>query len=548
MKEHVRKATTHEIKDHYLSSSIQNELISLIAKATKDQILQWCKKAKYYSIIADCTRDVSRVEQLTVTLRFVLLENKKVVIHEHFIGFSIADSSTGLGLTEHILEQLNKCGLQLDDCRGQGYDNGSNMRGIHQGVQKRILDRNPRAFFVPCTCHSLNLVVKDAADSCLIAVNLFSFLQQLYNLFSGSPQRWAILTKHAKIFTVKYLSTTRWQARIDCLKAVRYQVPEIYDALQEIAEAADDSGLKHETECIGNQMKQFPFLVSLVVWHDILFQVNLTSKKLQNISTELESTISQINSTVKFMKKYRNSGFVDAQITARELAEQLDIEPIFPPSTTLRTRKKKRQFDYEHQDEPIVNPKSRFEVEFFNVVVDQTIAALEQRFEQLKEHSAVFGFLYNIQQSSKLPKVELTNHCKDLEIALRGNIHNEISDISAVELVDELRTLAPNLPENTTAIEALEFICQNSFEEYYMNTVIAIQILLTLPVSVASGERDFSRLKLIKTYLRSVMTQNRLSDLAQISIENDVCGIVDFDNIIQAFAESKARKFSLHKL
>lgn len=39
----------------------------------------------------------------------------------------------------------------------------ANMKGMHSGVQKRILDINPKAFFVPCSCHSLNLVVNDAA-------------------------------------------------------------------------------------------------------------------------------------------------------------------------------------------------------------------------------------------------------------------------------------------------------------------------------------------------------------------------------------------------
>ena len=44
--------------------------------------------------------------------------------------------------------------------------------------------------------------------------------------------------------------------------------------------------------------------------------------------------------------------------------------------------------------------------------------------------------------------------------------------------------------------------------------VTAYSILLTLPVSVASNERRFSKLKLIKSFLRSTMAQERLSDMA----------------------------------
>ena len=92
-------------------------------------------------------------------------------------------------------------------------------------------------------------------------------------------------------------------------------------------------------------------------------------------------------------------------------------------------------------------------------------------------------------------------------------------------------------------LQSLEYIVSHNLEEFYVNTVIALRIILTLPVTVASGERDFSRLKLIKTYLRSTMQENRLSDLAQISIESGVCSsTINFETLLNKFAEAKARK------
>ena len=64
---------------------------------------------------------------------------------------------------------------------------------------------------------------------------------------------------------------------------------------------------------------------------------------------------------------------------------------------------------------------------------------------------------------------------------------------------------------------------------------VALRILLTIPVTVASAERIFSNLRLIKTYLRSTVADERLSSLAILSIENDVAHELDF---------SKARKVS----
>jgi hypothetical protein len=70
------------------------------------------------------------------------------------------------------------------DMRGQGYDNGANMKGKHNGLQKRILNINSRAFFVPCAAHSLNLVVNDGAKSSLEITNFFAIIQEIYVFFS----------------------------------------------------------------------------------------------------------------------------------------------------------------------------------------------------------------------------------------------------------------------------------------------------------------------------------------------------------------------------
>ena len=81
--------------------------------------------------------------------------------------------------------------------------------------------------------------------------------------------------------------------------------------------------------------------------------------------------------------------------------------------------------------------------------------------------------------------------------------------------------------------------------ETFPNISVALRILLTLPVTVASGERSFSKLKIIKNYLRSVMKQDRLSGLTILSIECDLFEETNFDEIIDEFARIKARKIKL---
>jgi hypothetical protein len=70
----------------------------------------------------------------------------------------------------------------------------------------------------------------------------------------------------------------------------------------------------------------------------------------------------------------------------------------------------------------------------------------------------------------------------------------------------------------------------------------AYRILLTIPVTVASTEIRSSKLKLIKFYLRSTMSQKRLNELAILSIEKKILENLKYKNLISNFASQKARR------
>ncbi|XP_065658769.1 uncharacterized protein LOC136083295 [Hydra vulgaris] len=100
--------------------------------------------------------------------------------------------------------------------------------------------------------------------------------------------------------------------------------------------------------------------------------------------------------------------------------------------------------------------------------------------------------------------------------------------------------------EKSSPIDILQLIYKYSLTDAYPNTTIAIRIFLAIPVTVATCERSFSKLKLIKHYMRSTIGQERLSSLAIISIENEVANNIDFDDVISEFASRKARKVALN--
>jgi hypothetical protein len=59
---------------------------------------------------------------------------------------------------------------------------------------------------------------------------------------------------------------------------------------------------------------------------------------------------------------------------------------------------------------------------------------------------------------------------------------------------------------------------------------------------VSTGERSFSKLKLIKSYLHSTTEENRLNHLILLSVEHKLTKTLDYDDVIDSFAEKKARK------
>lgn len=540
--EHLKKASLPNKSVHYLSKDIQNNIISLLGQRVRNVILEKIRAAKYYSIILDCTPDISKIEQMSLIIRIVTKDGGLYNCQEYFIDFLNVQSSTGENLTKVLLTELENLNLEVGNIRGQGYDNGSNMKGIHAGVQKRILDMNPKAFFVPCSCHSLNLVVNDAAKTTGSIANYFSIVQELYVFFSASTQRWAVLNKHVTSLTLKSLSDTRWESRIESVKPLRYQLGEIYDALLELSlDQHRDTDTRNKSKSLATIISDFKFICSTVVWYDILYKINIVSKLLQSPNAVLDETTKMLKNILDFLQDFRQIGFKQILITAKEIAEDIEIPPEFSSERPLRVRRKRKLFDYENEDETVSDPKKLFEVEFFNSLLDTCINSIGKRFEQLEQHNKYFNFLYDFPALKNKGSEEILERCQ--------NLHSQLTnDIDPFELHNEIMTLSfSNLSEieDKKPLRILNYIERCGLSETFPNIVVALRILLTIPVSVASGERSFSKLKIIKNYLRSTMSQQRLTDLAMLTIEKDIANSLDYDDIIDNFAKEKSRKVDM---
>jgi hypothetical protein len=262
----------------------------------------------------------------------------------------------------------------------------------------------------------------------------------------------------------------------------------------------------------------------------------MVSKKLQSKIVCLDTSLKQIEGVITYFQKYREDGFDASIVTAKSIASSMGIEPGFPAK---RQSKRKKYFD-EQNDETEELQHSAIEslkYEYFNVIVDHAIASLTSRFEKLKEFEKIFGFLFNSENLKSLDDNDLRNCCTTF---VETFSHGNNSDVELDDFFCELKVLRSSLPEELmSAVEILHFV---KAADCYPNVSIAYRVLLTIPVTVASAERSFSKLKLLRNYLRSTISQERLNGLATCTIEKDILDDIDLDTVIEDFASRNAHQ------
>ncbi|XP_042460344.1 zinc finger MYM-type protein 1-like [Zingiber officinale] len=536
MNEHLRRIKDHETYTTYLGSRIQNELIEMLAGEVRKKLLAKVKKTKYFSVILDCTPDISHKEQMSLVIRCLDESENSTKVKEYWIEFLEVDDTSVLGLFTHLKDALIHLELDIDDIRGQGYDNGSNMKGKHKGVQRRLLEINPRAFYTPCGCHSLNLTLCDMVNCCPQAMSFFGVIQRIYTLFSSSMKRWRIFKDHVKGLTVKSLSQTRWESHVESVKPIKEQTVQIRDALLDLTNDIEDPKTKSEAESLAlYELEKYEFLLGVVIWYKLLFTINTVSKFLQSENMDIDVVIKLLQGIIIFLEEYRESGFDKAMVEAKEMASEMGIEAVFREKRVVR---RKKQFNESSSTEIALSAEESFTVNYFLFIVDQAHSSIEFRFAQFKKYQEIFGFLFNVERLQCSDDESLLRSCKNLESSLA---HNGCSDVNGDDLFSELTFLKCSLPEESkSAIDVLDYL--KKMDGCFPNAHVAYKILLTIPVTVASAERSFSKLKLIKTFLRSTMSQERLNGLAMLSIEKEIIEQLDYTDLINIFAAKTVRR------
>ena len=128
--------------------------------------------------------------------------------------------------------------------------------------------------------------------------------------------------------------------------------------------------------------------------------------------------------------------------------------------------------------------------------------------------------------------------------SLVATYFNDLSDSFTTQLLSFRALFKDDIKQIPTVMELAHFLVVKNYSllPTFQDLYTACLLFLTLPVTVATTERSFSKLKLIKTYLRNIMQGDRLSGLAVLSIENAEARKLDVSKIIDDFASRKARR------
>ena len=79
--------------------------------------------------------------------------------------------------------------------------------------------------------------------------------------------------------------------------------------------------------------------------------------------------------------------------------------------------------------------------------------------------------------------------------------------------------------------EIAEYVAENKC--IYPTCNVAYTLLLTAPATVASNERSFRKLKLVKTRLRKTMSQERRESVMLLSSEKEIAEAININSLIK---------------
>ncbi|VEN61553.1 unnamed protein product [Callosobruchus maculatus] len=507
LKDHIESALGYK----GLSKTIQNEFLDAMLRVYHQQVGNEMKKTDYVAVIADETTDVSNQFQLVLVFRYIV-DGRPV---ERFWKFLLPSGHDSNGISACILNEIS---LLVDDPEkliAQSYDGAAVMSGAINGVHKHVQERYPRANFVHCYAHQANLIMSHATSSNSDCRIIFANLTGLCTLFSTSPQRAARLEEFLHKKGLPSSSKIKRNFNSSTVNAVYEHREEIIGALEKIEREATFQITIQQAGAHLRILEAESFIYWLTFFHKIMPHVDILFNQLQKVTTDALKIHNNIGDFERAIGKIRS----EIGNTETQPVDQNNSELTPPPSKRRRTADKseRRKQSIEVCDSILLEIKTRFQ--FIGHLILSKLVSFNQfpLFEK------------------EFPEDFLKEAIKFYPCLNGGRLRTELSVLYARE---EFRQSS-----ETNAVGLLGLL-QDGLSNSFHEVIKLLKIIITIPMTTSEAERQFSRLKRIKTFLRNTMKEDRLNALTMLSCEKEF--INDFPNfnekVIELFCTLKTRK------
>uniref|UniRef100_A0A2S2QIH3 Repressor of the inhibitor of the protein kinase n=1 Tax=Sipha flava TaxID=143950 RepID=A0A2S2QIH3_9HEMI len=523
--EHLKNGPRNSL---YTSPGIQNDIISICGEIIKSKIVQRVNAAECFSVLADETTDIGRIEQMSVCLRYYDQKDKK--IREDFLEFTPAVDLSGKGLATLIMGCLQKNSIHCQFLVGQGYDGASAMSGYLHGAQEYIKKDFPMALYVHCSAHSLNLALANACSLPSIR-NCISTIQTVGTFFRSSAQRSELLrttiietlseTRHT---TLVALCETRWVYKHESVMRFKELYPAIIVALEKLESSINKETAQKSCQLLST-IKDAKFVIPLVIIENIFSYTLTLCKQLQTINADLVEACNHVDDVLAVLDEMRENNkqhFSDLFSVVAIMLNKNKEDIVLPRIANKQTH---RSNVPSHSSEEYYN---------FNIFLPFLDYIRSQLCDRFQKHKSLISSLQQIIPSKCIIATnEEINDCVNFysQILIEPNAFKAEFAIWKTKWLKE-----GSRPK--TAIAGLD----NCNPLLFPNIRKLLQVLVTMPMSTATPERTFSSLKRLKTYLRNSTGETRLNGLALMSVHRDIN--VDPEEVLTQFSKS-SRKIML---
>lgn len=323
-----------------------------------------------------------------------------------------------------------------------------------------------------------------------------------------------------RVLELKRLSDTRWSCREDSLKTIRKVLPAILQYLKSLREYDPPDLAAGEAKMLLSSI-DFEFLLCLEIATPVFMETSVASKILQQNDLDLAAAYAVLDGVMKRTVELRtDSQFSQIYSTATTIAEEHDIN--IPAIIPGRRRKVPAKLKYTSKsatlDDEAQTLEEYYRGRLYYTFLDRLRQELEKRFYGEGKTREIVMSLQRLTDPEKWVDVsgsqgEDTARTLCAFYGLQGEEAN---------LQTELRVFHAAYKCQKTVTAMLEVFKENNADIIFPTLFKLTKIYATLPVSTATVERSFSKLKLVKTRLRNQCGQERLSDLLLLAIEKDI--------------------------